>query len=77
MNLDILLNIEAPKGAACKLGQILLDLEEPYKEALAKLVNQNIISSTQLARSIREAGLDISSTTIQRHRGENCSCQRI
>lgn len=83
MNLDALLeplpNRREPKP--CKLGQTLLQLEEPYKTALAELVSRSYadggLSDRELYLRLDAAGIPVSPSVIHYHRRQACSCRGV
>lgn len=81
MSLDILLEPIQPKEPKpCKLGQALLDLDEPYKSALQNLVDTGHVdgglTAAALAKRLQDAGLGISATVVHMHRKNQCSCRK-
>lgn len=63
---------------ACTLQRIINGLGEPHKSALTNQVNKLYadggLSDTQLAVAMRQAGIQISHTSINHHRRNVCVC---
>jgi len=78
MNLDALLEPVVREVKPCKLGVILLQLEEPYKSAVKTMANtpwdNGGPTSEELSDKLRTAGFEIGATTISRHRRRTCLC---
>ena len=82
MNLDALLKpIEPNAGTPCKIKRIMDTLEDPYKTALKNIVEKSVddggLSPNQAGARIREAGIEISSHSIYRHRIGSCACRGV
>jgi hypothetical protein len=81
MNLDLLLEEVKPVIRQCKMARIIALLDEPYKEALTKLVatswREGGLSDGGLARKLKTAGISVSHPTVYRHRSGQCSCDWI
>lgn len=77
--LDLLLSRPATAAKPCRVTTIIENLEEPYKTAAWQLVEKTFreggIADIPLAREFQQAGLQISSTMINRHRNGWCKCQ--
>lgn len=78
MNLDALLEPVTREVKPCKLGLILLQIDEPYKSAL-KVMSNTVYenggpTAEELSEKLRTAGFNIGSTTIGRHRRKACLC---
>ena len=81
MNLDALLEpIPQRHTRPCKLGQALIELDEPYKTALQNLVTTEHenggLTAAKLAQRLADAGLNISATVVHMHRKGQCSCRK-
>lgn len=79
MSLDKLLEpMPEPEPKLCKVGQIVAELEEPYKGALLALLNQphsaGGFTDEVLQRRMTEAGLIAGASVINRHRRGICLC---
>lgn len=65
-------------GQPCIVSRLIGDLEEPYRSAALQLVNtrhnQGGLADMPLAAEFRKAGLQLSSTMINRHRNGWCPC---
>lgn len=68
----------------CKLIALTLDTKVPKKdrEALAAVIElpmhaEGYIPNSTLAALLREEGYDISTSAVDRHRGNKCSCRRL
>ncbi len=68
----------------CKLAALTLDLNIPKKdrEALAQVIDltendEGYIPNSTLAVLLKEEGYDISASSVDRHRGNKCSCRRL
>jgi len=80
MSLDVLLEpIPAKEVEPCKVGRMLADLDDPYKSALANLLNLSYanggMSDEALAERINKAGLKVGASVINRHRRGKCHCE--
>lgn len=64
----------------CVIGRHLLDLDEPYRSALEKLVTSSWqdggFTEFTVAQVMNESGLKGSPTSVLRHRRELCICQK-
>lgn len=62
----------------CVIGRHLRDVPEPYKTVLAGLLAGDGFhgghSADLVAKTMREAGLKASATTIRLHRAKTCIC---
>lgn len=82
MNLDALLAPlpESNKTLPCKVGRIVLSLEDPYKTALTNLLandhSEGGLTAESLEARMREAGLEVSASVIRKHRRHACSCEK-
>lgn len=72
------------KSKLCKIGVLLNspELDAKTKENLEAVLNvpesnPSRIPNTTLGRILREEGYDISNSTVDRHRREECSCRRL
>lgn len=81
MNTDLTLLRTATRsdtGQPCRVTRIIEALEEPYRSAAMRLVNtphnQGGLADMPLAAEFRQAGIQISSTMINRHRNGWCPC---
>lgn len=80
MNLEVLLEpIErAPKERKCKVAETIDRLEEPYRKALANLVATTYqmggLTDEELSARLRDAGIGIGTTVINKHRRQRCVC---
>lgn len=75
-NLDALLTgspVGTELSSRCLLGRYLLDLEEPYKGALAALLDGDL-SAAVVSYRLKLAGLKGSEKTILIHRRGICGC---
>lgn len=69
---------------ACKLHYLTIDPKVPQKdrEALAAVIDlkendEGYIPNSTLATLLNEEGYDISASSVDRHRGNRCSCRRL
>ena len=67
----------------CKVGALLVDqkLSAKEREQLSTILDMpddypGRVSNSALAQILREEGYDISKSSIDRHRGERCTCHR-
>lgn len=74
INLDALLELPVRKATPCLIGRTVEDLPEPYKSALAALLDDPEIPSTLVTERIHAAGLRGGHATVHRHRKAQCSC---
>lgn len=62
----------------CVIGKHLRDTPEPYRTALARLLEGDAytggISADLVAKTMRGAGLKASATAIRLHRAGTCAC---
>lgn len=70
-------------ASTCKLMSLTINPEIPKKdrEALLSILDllpneDGYIPNARLAVLLREEGYDISSSAVDRHRGNKCSCRR-
>ena len=82
MNLEALLKpIETKPATPCKSRKLIDSLEEPYRTALDDLINKDAenggLSPNKAAARIAEAGIDLSSHSIYRHRLGACACRSM
>lgn len=70
--------------STCKLVALTLDPNIPKKdrEALSEVINlkegdEGFIPNSTLAALLTEEGYDISASSVDRHRGNKCSCRRL
>lgn len=70
--------------STCKLMSLTINPKIPKKdrEALLSIVDllpdeDGYIPNSRLASLLREEGHDISSSAVDRHRGNRCSCRRL
>ena len=81
MNLEALLEPVPERNTIrpCRLGQHIIDLEEPYKTALRQLVeigySQGGLSDRELYKRLELAGISVSTSVIHYHRRNLCSCK--
>jgi hypothetical protein len=68
----------------CKLVALTLDpkLSKKDRDALAEVIDlpehaEGYIPNSTLADLLREEGYDISASSVDRHRGNRCSCRRL
>lgn len=68
----------------CKLIALTLNPEIPKKDrdALAAVIDltendEGYIPNSTLAVLLKEEGYDISASSVDRHRGNKCSCRRL
>lgn len=61
----------------CKVAQVLNDLEPSDQEILKEaLANTHLWGHNPLARALKARGIDLSDTTIARHRSGECFCAK-
>lgn len=68
----------------CKLAALTVDPSIPKKDrdALAEVIDlpenaEGFIPNSTLATILKEEGYDISASSVDRHRGNRCSCRRL
>ena len=71
-------------NTTCKLVALTLDPKIPKKDrdALAEVIDlpehaEGYIPNSMLAVLLKEEGYDISASSVDRHRGNKCSCRRL
>ena len=64
-----------PVATYCKVAHTASTLEQSDRDILLKAVDDEMWPGKALARQLRERGLQISDTTILRHRRRECSCE--
>lgn len=66
------------QGKPCKVGRILGELDEPYKSALAELLaDHDGMPDEPLRQLMKRAGLNVSYSSVYRHRREFCNCESV
>lgn len=66
-----------PKSVFCKVDEWLKKLDESDKKILLEaLEDLQTWPHSTLARALRSKGLDISDTTIGKHRHKDCACYK-
>lgn len=64
----------------CKVGRIVEELAEPYKSALVNLIVTRYadggLSDEALEARLKDAGLEVGTTIINRHRRGSCTCPK-
>ena len=70
------------QGSLCKLGYLLVGpkLSQEDKANLSTILNTSSdlpgsVSNSELGRILRDEGLGVSNSTIDRHRRGDCSCR--
>ncbi len=75
--LDVLLEpAEQSEGQSCKIGRILIGLDEPYQSALTELLAGDLPDERVLL-VMKKAGLNASYSTLYRHRRWICVCESV
>lgn len=80
MSLEILLEPvpERVRVALCKVGRFYAELPEKYQTALDGLLFTSYadggLNDDELTVRLREAGCDVGSTVVRRHRKKTCVC---
>lgn len=64
-----------PVATYCKVAHTAGTLEVSDRDILLKAVDDETWAAKALARQLRERGVQISDTTILRHRRRECSCE--
>lgn len=64
-----------PAETYCKVAHTASSLEPSDREILLKAVDDAMWAGKALSRQLRERGVQISDTTILRHRRRECSCK--
>lgn len=86
MSLSEKLNSVANSSVAkiCKIGAILASstLSIKDKETLKSILSQDIndpkrVSNVDIGKILREEGYDVSNSSVDRHRRNDCSCPRV
>jgi hypothetical protein len=68
-------NLKPPtKVKGCKVQYVADSLEPSDRTILLKAVDDLAWSGKALSSSLRELGIDISDTTLLRHRQRHCPC---
>lgn len=80
MSLDVLLEpvpVRA-KVRVCKVGRFYNDLPEKYQTALHGLLftkyEDGGLTDEEMTIRLREAGCDVGSTVVNKHRKNKCAC---
>lgn len=60
--------VSKPRLTKCKVCAIIRELDEDTADTLNEYIQWAIISITDISKSLREHGYDVSETTIRRHR---------
>jgi hypothetical protein len=75
-----LLEEERDGRKLCVIGRPLVDLDEPYRSALQKIVDltwpEGGLTEFGVAQAMNESGLPGSPTSVLRHRRGLCICQK-
>lgn len=76
-----LLKLQASQTAVCKVGVILKKLPPKDSEVLASVLNSpenspKRLSNTQIAKFLKSENYSISTSTVDRHRRGDCSCEQ-
>jgi hypothetical protein len=83
MNLDALfdpasIQTRSKPHKPCKVTQVIAALDEPYKSVAQSLVDTKFVQGglpdIPLAAKFAEAGIQLSSTMLNRHRNNWCPC---
>jgi hypothetical protein len=65
------------KTVYCKVDEWLKKLDESDRKILQEALNNfELWPHSTLARALRAKGLDISDTTIGKHRNKDCACYK-
>jgi hypothetical protein len=71
------------KASICKIGKILQSdkLSQEDKKHLSTILDvpendPNRVTNAAIARVLREEGFDLSDSSVDRHRRNDCGCQR-
>jgi hypothetical protein len=68
-------NLQLPQRVkACKVKTIADSLDQKDRDILLKAVADPAWAGKALSRSLKELGIEISDTTILRHRENSCPC---
>jgi hypothetical protein len=82
MGLELLLEPAAGTipGKPCKVARTLTGLAEPYRSALENLLATPYrlggLTDEALALKLRQAGIPVGATLLNRHRRGLCTCER-
>ena len=63
---------EVKMGPACAVGLWLEGLDDESRDEAKSLMADNVWQHTALAKVFADAGLDVSATTVARHRRGDC-----
>jgi hypothetical protein len=64
-----------PKEGYCKVADIASSLDPDDRKILLQAVADSSWAAKALSRQLRERGVQVSDTTILRHRRKECPCE--
>lgn len=62
-------------GPLCKVSRITEQMDKKDAADLLKLIGEGYMASA-ISRVLRKRGIDVSATSISRHRNGDCACSR-
>jgi hypothetical protein len=62
------------KGAACSVRKLEQSLDPADWKALTEALSNPMMSGESISRALKDTGIRIAGTTIQRHRRGDCLC---
>ena len=62
------------KGAACSVRKLEESLDPVDRKALIEALKNPMMSGESISRALKDTGIRIAGTTIQRHRRGDCLC---
>ncbi len=66
-----------PRVQPCRVRSLKETMNEADQEKLEQAVTDETWPAKKLELQLRKLGVDISDTSIMRHREQRCSCSRI
>lgn len=64
------------KGPGCSVGAYLNSLAKTARDAVEAAFARPELTTSAIARAMRDRGADLSSFTVRRHRRGDCSCRK-
>lgn len=65
---------DLPKGPPCTMTVLIAQMDADDREALAAALRSNQTSAL-IARAMTDAGFEVQSSTVRRHRRGECACE--
>ena len=63
-----------PKQGSCKVAQIRETLDKSDRDILDQAIDDEGWAAKPLAKALKQLGIQISDTTVLRHRRRECCC---